>query len=44
MQFLKNSERLVNWVRVVKSDAEIDLMKSATVNFPERECRPPSIQ
>jgi ectoine hydrolase len=26
---LKDSERLVNWVRVVKSDAEIKLMKSA---------------
>ena len=24
---LIDSERLVNWVRVVKSDAEIDLMK-----------------
>ena len=27
----KDSERLVNWVRVVKSDAEIDLMKSAAL-------------
>ena len=26
---IKDSERLVNWVRVVKSDAEIKLMKSA---------------
>ena len=26
---IKDSERLVNWVRLVKSDAEIDLMKSA---------------
>ena len=26
---IKDSERLVNWVRVVKSDAEIELMKSA---------------
>ena len=28
---LIDSERLVNWVRVVKSDAEIDLMKKASV-------------
>ena len=27
----KDSERLVNWVRVVKSNAEIDLMKSAAL-------------
>jgi len=27
----KDSERLVNWVRVIKSDAEIDLMKSAAL-------------
>ena len=27
----KDSERLVNWVRVVKSDVEIDLMKSAAL-------------
>ena len=26
---IKDAERLVNWVRVVKSDAEIKLMKSA---------------
>ncbi len=26
---LKDSERLVNWVRLIKSDAEIDFMKSA---------------
>ena len=26
---IKDSERLVNWARLVKSDAEIDLMKSA---------------
>ena len=28
---LKDSERLVNWVRLVKSNAEIDLMKSAAL-------------
>jgi len=28
---LKDSERLVNWVRVVKSDAEIDFMKKAAM-------------
>ena len=28
---LKDSERLVNWVRLIKSNAEIDLMKSAAV-------------
>ena len=28
---LKDSERLVNWARVVKSNAEIELMKSAAV-------------
>jgi Xaa-Pro dipeptidase/ectoine hydrolase len=27
----KDSERLVNWVRLVKSDAEIDLMKAAAL-------------
>ena len=27
----KDSERLVNWVRVIKSNAEIDLMKSAAL-------------
>ena len=31
MQNLKDSERLVNWARVVKSDAEIELMKSAAI-------------
>ena len=28
---LKDSERLVNWARVIKSDAEINLMKSAAL-------------
>ena len=28
---LKDCERLVNWVRFVKSDAEIDLMKNAAL-------------
>ncbi len=28
---LKDSERLVNWARVVKSNAEIELMKSAAI-------------
>ena len=28
---LKDSERLVNWVRLVKSNAEIELMKSAAI-------------
>tara|TARA_B100001142_G_scaffold230799_1_gene228926 strand:- start:1105 stop:2268 length:1164 start_codon:yes stop_codon:yes gene_type:complete len=28
---LKDSERLVNWVRLIKSNAEIDLMKSAAI-------------
>ncbi len=28
---LKDSERLVNWVRVIKSEAEINLMKSAAL-------------
>ncbi len=28
---LKDSERLVNWVRLIKSNAEIDLMKSAAL-------------
>ena len=31
MQNLKDSKRLVNWVRVVKSNAEIELMKSAAI-------------
>ena len=30
---LKTAERLVNWVRVIKSDAEINLMKSAALDF-----------
>ena len=28
---IKDSERLVNWVRVIKSDAEIDFMKKAAI-------------
>ena len=32
---ISDCERLVNWVRVVKSDTEINLMKAASLMFKQ---------